>query len=83
MAKAKERALASAAANGDAADNKSVGGALGALGALLTGNKQKLQERGEKIERLDDASEQLADDAKEFSSLADQIKAKMKARSWF
>lgn len=88
MAAAKKRAMARAAANGGEEGGRAakgfggVSGALEGLGAMLQGNKDKLVERGEKIERLDDHSEQLADDAKEFSSLADQLKNKMKNR-WF
>jgi len=70
-AQAKRDMVAEDAANG--------GGESSSLATMLGGQKEKLQERGEKLDEMSDKAGQMNDQARDFASLAAQLRRKAEA----
>ena len=47
----------------------------------MSGNKRKLEERGEKLEEMNKKSSKMEESAEEFKDKAEQLKNKMKAKA--
>ena len=74
----KEKLLAGASVNPSRLEDQ---GSIGATKATLAEVGERLHERGEKIERLDDKSAELANAASDFAKLAQQLNQSNKG--WF
>lgn len=68
-------------ANRDGSDSKTSSGISGAMSSLSEAH-DRLMERGEKLNKLNDKSADVANAAEEFSKLAKQLNEQQKNR-WF
>ncbi|XP_024529246.1 syntaxin-binding protein 5-like [Selaginella moellendorffii] len=50
---------------------------------IATEAKNKLMERGEKLQAVNDKTQELESEAESFASLAEELAKKMKARKWW
>ena len=53
------------------------------VGAIAAENRARLEERGEKLGQLSDKTENMANSAKDFASMARAIRDKEANRKWW